>query len=202
MISKAASTISAWLLSSGAISEKDRSLYEYAAYSFIFSLAPLVIVAIIGSIIGMLAEGIILILPFMFIRKFSGGYHLKSSRICFVTSTLVIILFLLLVEYIISENLINYFAPFVIACTIQIYIISPIGSDARQLSLQELLVFRKIARIIVIAIACIFLLAYVLSLNTFAICIGGGIALTAVLQWPCMVKNVANIYSVSYITAD
>ena len=147
------------------------------------------IVAIIGSILGMLAEGIILILPFMFIRKFSGGYHLKSSRICFVTSTLVIILFLLLVEYIISENLINYFAPFVIACTIQIYIISPIGSDARQLSLQELLVFRKIARIIVIAIACIFLLAYVLSLNTFAICIGGGIALTAVLQWPCMVKK-------------
>jgi len=87
MISKAASTISEWLLSSGAISEKDRSLYEYAAYSFIFSLAPLVIVAIIGSILGMLAEGIILILPFMFIRKFSGGYHLKSSRICFVTST-------------------------------------------------------------------------------------------------------------------
>lgn len=161
MISKAASTISEWLLSSGAISEKDRSLYEYAAYSFIFSLVPLVIVAIIGSILGMLAEGIILILPFMFIRKFSGGYHLKSSRICFVTSTLVIILFLLLVEYIISENLINYFAPFVIACTIQIYIISPIGSDARQLSLQELLVFRKIARIIVIAIACIFLLAEV-----------------------------------------
>ena len=62
MISKAASTISEWLLSSGAISEKDRSLYEYAAYSFIFSLVPLVIVAIIGSILGMLAEGIILIL--------------------------------------------------------------------------------------------------------------------------------------------
>ena len=43
MISKAASTISEWLLSSGAISEKDRSLYEYAAYSFIFSLVPLAI---------------------------------------------------------------------------------------------------------------------------------------------------------------
>ncbi len=188
MISSISSKLVKWLLKAEAISQQDKELYEYAAYSFLFSFMPLVLVMIVGGLLGMFFEGIALILPFMLIRKFSGGYHLKSSRICFVTSTHVIILFLILVEYIISENLINYFAPFVIACTVQIYIISPIGSGARQLSLQELLVFRKIARIIVIAIACIFLLAYVLSLNTFSICIGGGIALTAVLQWPCMVK--------------
>ena len=48
------SIIVKWLLHAGVISENDRELYEYAAYSFLFSLLPLVLVMLLGCASGML----------------------------------------------------------------------------------------------------------------------------------------------------
>ena len=93
MITKMSSAIAKWLLHAGAISESDRELYEYAAYSFLFSLLPLCLIVILGCITGMVIEGLLMILPFMLIRKFSGGFHLKSPGICLVSSTLLLSVF-------------------------------------------------------------------------------------------------------------
>ena len=41
----------------------------------------------------MVVEGLLMILPFMLIRKFSGGFHLKSSTVCLVSSTLLLSFF-------------------------------------------------------------------------------------------------------------
>lgn len=186
MISKAASKISEWLLASGAISEKDKSLYEYAAYSFIFSLVPLVNVAIISSIFKMFAEGIILILPFMFIRKFSGGFHLKSSAICFVSSTLLISTFLFIIRTIDTKIEIIVFNLAVIISTVQIFICSPISNEARTLTEKEYVVFKKVARIMAIVFFMLYAMLLGLGQNTFSTSIGAGIILTALLQVPCL----------------
>lgn len=95
MIRKASIAISKWLLNTGAISEDDKELYEYAAYSFLFSLLPLCLVIIIGCAVNMVIEGILMVIPFMLIRKFSGGFHLNSSAVCFVSSTALLSLFII-----------------------------------------------------------------------------------------------------------
>lgn len=59
MIRKASIAISKWLLNTGAIYEDDKELYEYAAYSFLFSLLPLCLVIIIGCAVNMVIEGIL-----------------------------------------------------------------------------------------------------------------------------------------------
>ena len=99
MITKMSSAIAKWLLHAGAISESDRELYEYAAYSFLFSLLPLCLIVILGCITGMVIEGLLMILPFMLIRKFSGGFHLKSPGICLLSSTLLLSAFLFIIRF-------------------------------------------------------------------------------------------------------
>ncbi|MGM9946680.1 accessory gene regulator B family protein, partial [Floccifex sp.] len=90
-----------WMIDMQAITEEDRELYEYAAYSFFITMAPLMLVILFGSFMGFLVESIVFIIPFMAIRKFSGGYHMKSPITCFVISC-----FLLLFCIILSYNLI------------------------------------------------------------------------------------------------
>lgn len=130
MITRVSAMFTKWLLNSGAISENDRELYEYAAYSFLFSLLPLCLVVILGCITGMVIEGILMIFPFMLIRKFSGGFHLKSSTICLISSTLLLSFFLLLIKVVTTEARIVLFTCFVFASTIQIFLCSPIDNEA------------------------------------------------------------------------
>ena len=81
------SELTDWLIHNRAISSDDKELYEYAIYSFIISTVPLVIFLVISGIIGMFPEGFLIIMPFMVIRKFGGGYHAKHAYICMIMST-------------------------------------------------------------------------------------------------------------------
>ena len=78
-----------WLLKTGAISQQDADVYEYGIYSFLFSLLPFALVLILTVPLGMVTEGFLLIVPFFFLRKFTGGF--QSALPCSVTSTLLLL---------------------------------------------------------------------------------------------------------------
>ena len=185
MITKMSSAIAKWLLHAGAISESDRELYEYAAYSFLFSLLPLCLIVILGCITGMVIEGLLMILPFMLIRKFSGGFHLKSPGICLVSSTLLLSVFLFIIRLVIDEQQMILFSCFVIASALQIFLCSPIDNDARKLNEKERLVFQKIARNMSTMFLVVYILLLLLGQLRFSVPVGAGILLTAFLQVPC-----------------
>lgn len=185
MITKMSSAIVKWLLHAGAISESDKELYEYAAYSFLFSLLPLCLVVILGCITGMVIEGLLMILPFMLIRKFSGGFHLKSPGICLLSSTLLLSAFLFIIRLVIDKHQSVLFTCFVGASTLQIFLCSPIDNDVRKLNEKERLVFKKIARIMSAMFLVVYLLLLLLGLLRFSVPVGAGILLTALLQVPC-----------------
>ena len=144
-----AKKITQWLLKTGAIAEREEELYEYAVFSFLFSLFPLCLVMIIGGISGMFIEGILMILPFMMIRKFSGGYHLNSSVVCFISSTLLLSTSLALIGLINSLGSYDVLLCAAVMNALQIFVYSPIDSKKRKLSKKEQEVFREIARLMV-----------------------------------------------------
>lgn len=192
MISKASKHIVKWLLHTGAISIEDRELYEYAAYSFLFEFIPFILVSAIGVILGMFIEGMLMILPFILIRKFSGGFHLDSAAICLVLSTLLLFLLLIFAKYITTHNYIILYSLLVVGFSAQIFILSPIDSAARKISSTQRIVFRKIARIILIIVCTIYFVLYALGLENAASSIGAGIILTGILQLPCIVVKTSN----------
>lgn len=179
------SAIARWLLHAGAISDNDRELYEYAAYSFLFSLLPLCLVVLLGCITGMIIEGLFMILPFMLIRKFSGGFHLKSPGICLLSSTLLLSAFLFLIRLVVDKQPMIFFTFLVAASALQIFLCSPIDNNARKLNEKERLVFKKIARIMSAMFLVVYLLLLLLGQLRFSVPVGAGILLTALLQVPC-----------------
>ena len=123
--------------------------------------------------------------PQTMIRKFSGGFHLKSSTICLVSSTLLLSLFLLIIKTLTTKENIIIFTCFVIASSIQIFLCSPIDNEARKLNEREFSVFKKVAR----TMSAMFLILYIVLLSfgqmRFATPVGAGNILTASLQIPC-----------------
>ena len=104
MIAKIAAAVSEWLVAQGAVTDKDKKLFAYAVYSFLFGMMPIFIIVILGLFFNMVLEGLLLITPFMLLRKFSGGYHLKSSIVCTITSTSLLLISLLAVRITSNHN--------------------------------------------------------------------------------------------------
>ena len=84
-------TLVKWLLKTGAISQQDADVYEYGVYSFLFSCIPFGLVLVLSIPLDMAWEGVLLIIPFFFLRKFTGGFHFQSALPCLVTSTLLLL---------------------------------------------------------------------------------------------------------------
>lgn len=184
-----------WLLKTGAISQQDADVYEYGIYSFLFSLLPFALVLILTVPLGMVTEGFLLIVPFFFLRKFTGGFHFQSALPCLVTSTLLLLASLAGIKALLSKPplLAVYLAVYL--SLIPIFLLSPIDSINRKLSSKEQRVFHRIA----IGLGCFFVALFTLlmgfELYRIAVPIGGGVVLTALLQLPCLPGEIRRIQS-------
>ena len=91
------SVIAKWLQTSGAISASDLKLYSYGIYTFLLSVFPVAAAVIVGLFVNMVPQSVVMILPFILLRKFSGGFHLKSSVACTFSSFALLSLFLYMI---------------------------------------------------------------------------------------------------------
>lgn len=182
MIQELSSAVAKWMEQEGAISGEDKDLFSYALYSLLFGLLPLLIVAMLGIAFGMLREGLLLSVPFMLIRKFSGGYHLNSPRLCVICSAVLLALAMKFIQVIVWGNYKELLTILVILSTICICTFSPVDNSFRKLTIKEKKTFRKIACVLSI----ISLIGYVIMCekipNQYAVAFGVGIILVAMLQ--------------------
>ena len=78
---KCTDTVVDWMIRCNVINEADKELYKYALHSLLLLVSPLILAGGIGFGLGSVKHGVALIFPFMFLRKFSGGYHAKKLRL-------------------------------------------------------------------------------------------------------------------------
>lgn len=186
MIKRIAAVTAKWLLRAGAISASDVELYEYGIYSFLFTLCPLGLVLVISLFLNMAVEGILLIIPFISIRKFCGGFHFQSSVLCGIVSTAVLTGFLLAIRLILQTGSYGWWALALALSVVQIAVFSPIDSEGRRLTLNEKNVFKKIAIALsfITLIVCAVLAAF--HQMWASVSVGSGMILSAALQFPCL----------------
>ena len=67
--------ISQWLADENVIEQKDKGLYEYALISVLITICPFIAALVIGSLMGMIKEAVLLIIPFMITSAESADYH-------------------------------------------------------------------------------------------------------------------------------
>lgn len=79
---------------------------------------------------GLIVEGIVLIIPFMIIRTFSGGTHSKSPGRCFVISAGILIILLVMSKMISNSLLLSII---MLGACISLIVCSPIENENKQL---------------------------------------------------------------------
>lgn len=184
--------VAEWLLKHGAISVNEKELYEYSIYSFLFTLTPLFLVLMVSIPLNMAVEGILLITPFIFLRKFAGGFHFQTPLPCIIVSTLVLLGCLLENRIILEYGSFIIHALLVYASIVPICILSPIDSENRQLSAKEKSAFHRIANVLATINAALYSLLLILRTVEIAIPLGTGMILTALLQLPCLFEHQKN----------
>lgn len=179
-----AGAVVSWLIRHEAIEEGNRELYEYASYCFLLGMAPLVYAVIIGILMGELKASIVLVLPFMFIRKLSGGFHLENEWACLMSSCLLLYICLLATIYIQYDILFSFI---VLLAVFSLIFFSPIDSENRKLEVEEKKLRKKETMIISLFFYLVHIGLVCLNWKRYAVCVGVGILLTAALQLPCII---------------
>lgn len=183
MIEKSTVKIADWLIRCQVITEEDRELYEYAIYSIFLTISPLFLVIVFGYLFDAVWQSVLIILPFVVVRKFSGGYHAKKASICLISSSLLLVLCIILSFYVECNLLLLFIA---ILSAVSLMHFSPIESENRLLSRDEQVYYKKITAIIVISFVIVDLLLFLFRVYPCVVCISIGLILSAGLQYPCI----------------
>ena len=133
-------------------------------------------------------KSILFIIPYVSIRTFSGGFHFKSAKLCFLVTNMILFFSLIITKKMICIGRSTIFLVLILLASLTVFLLSPIDSDARKLTSSETSAFRRVARYLVIAFLAIDLVLYCLGIFSAAYPIGMGIALTAALQLPCCIR--------------
>lgn len=175
--------ITSWLIEADAIEDRDRELYEYAIYSMLITISPLLLVLVIGIGMGTVVEGVILILPFMCIRKFSGGYHANNPWVCFISSCVILVFCMWIATHLEYSYWITAITT---GCVVSLCMNSPIDSEHKRLDDMEKRSYKKTAIILSGIFFIIHCTCGFTGLGKIANCLAVGICLTAILQLPCL----------------
>ena len=183
---KCAEAVAVWLVRCQVIEEQEKELYCYAMESFVMFWSPMILALLLGTIMGRVKEGILVIIPFMMIRKFSGGYHAKNLWICLTCSSLLLFL-CILISCSLSANTVLMLAT--LAASLNLIIFSPIDHENKVLSIKERKVYQNVTGILTCSLYGVVMIMKYNGLRNEAVCISVGILLTAGLQVPCIEKK-------------
>lgn len=178
-----------WLIHCKVIDETEKALYEYALHSFFLLMMPFILAGTIGFCMGMFKHGIVIILPFVILRKFSGGYHAKKMSICMIGSGCLLYLCMMLSKYIKCSWT---FAAITAAASLSLILASPIDSESRRLDEDEK---KRYKTVTIVCVIIFWLLNSILCLTgkqIYAMDLSIGLLLTAGLQIPCIIKRLVN----------
>jgi len=184
---KCADIVVNWMIRNHAIDETDRELYIYAVESFIILLLPLVYAGTIGYLVGNMRQGILVVLPFMLLRKYCGGYHSKSFIVCTILSSLLLLLCIVLA---IRINFNWQVLLMTVAASVSLTIWSPIDNESRLLDKEEKYRYKRKTVYWLLVIWMVNIMVYILEQYSYVMAFCVGILLTASLQLPCIVKKI------------
>lgn len=142
--------------------EDERSVIQFGIGILLSKTLNLITEIIIGCLFSMLLETVIFLLAFSFLRSYAGGFHASSSLKCYISSSAVMAVALIVVKYVDMSFINVIFALFgMVVCLI----FAPIESKNKPLDEVEKTVYRKRVLIILFLILSVMICSYFLHIN-------------------------------------
>ena len=138
----------------------------------------LVIVILVGLLFGCFVESVSFSVFFSTIRSYAGGYHAPTRTRCFLQSLLVFLFSIGAIKLsLLSNYLLIFTLTLFLASSVYIWKTAPIANENKSLDENELVIFRKKTRIIIILDAFCSLFFYIIALPNIS-----GAAMIAVVM--------------------
>lgn len=152
----------------------------------IMSVVPFFLLMAIGGMMGKLKLSIVLILPFISLRKYSGGFHAKHTWTCLLGSSVLLFWCFEIAEKIQCGIKLN---SAIILAIFSLIICSPIDSENRRLQKEEKRRYKRTAGLIAVIFLGLYIFLIICRAEQYAVYIAVGVILAAVLQIPCMLQR-------------
>lgn len=154
--------ISAFVCGTDCAEEDERSVIEFGIGILFSKMLNLITEMIIGCLFSMLLETVIFLLAFSFLRSYAGGFHASSSLKCYISSSAVMVIDLLIIRYA-DMSIVNI--AFALFGTVSCLIFAPAESKNKPLDEVEKKEYRKRALIILFLILFVMTCSYFLHIN-------------------------------------
>lgn len=141
MISSAANNITNYLICKKVIKDDDREIYQYGFEQVFSSLLNIATMLLLGIILGKIYQSLVLILSFMALRSYSGGYHANTPLHCYLLTVMSISAALSIMKFITIDRFICL--GLLVLSSVVILLLSPIGSKNKPLDEIEKIIYRK-----------------------------------------------------------
>lgn len=169
MISSAANNITNYLICEKVIKDDDREIYQYGFEQVFSSLLNLATMLLLGIILGKIYQSLVLILSFMALRSYSGGYHANTPLHCYLLTVMSISAALSIMKFITIDRFICL--GLLVLSSVVILLLSPIGSKNKPLDEIEKIIYRKKTIIVWSVETCVAIVFIILDITEIHIAI-------------------------------
>lgn len=159
MIYKLSLTIVSQLSKKGHVLEEDKEVVTYGLFSLLFNSYCTLFCLFLGAFLHCFSKAIIFLLSFLFIKKYSGGFHASSEGKCMLISSIGITVSLILVK-LCTINIKIHCLFLIIALILSVFIMcfSPIESKNKPLEDENKKKYKNFSIIRILAIVCLILM--------------------------------------------
>lgn len=169
MISSAANNITNYLICKKVIKDDDREIYQYGFEQVFSSLLNIATMLLLGIILGKIYQSLVLILSFMALRSYSGGYHANTPLQCYLLTVMSISATLSIMKFITIDRFICW--GLLVLSSVVILLLSPIGSKNKPLDEIEKIIYRKKTIIVWSVETCVAIVFIILDITEIHIAI-------------------------------
>lgn len=169
MISSAANNITNYLICEKVIKDDDREIYQYGFEQVFSSLLNIATMLLLGIILGKIYQSLVLILSFMALRSYSGGYHANTPLHCYLLTVMSISATLSIMKFITIDRFICL--GLLVLSSVVILLLSPIGSQNKPLDEIEKIIYRKKTIIVWSVETCVAIVFIILDITEIHIAI-------------------------------
>ena len=191
MVENLSRHITLLLIKSGILKDDDIELYIYAIQYLFLIINPTIIFTIYCIATDNTLIGLIEVLVFLLIRKYSGGYHCQSSTACLIFSVIVLIMMAWL-SSVLKTSLFLFIA--LIIADIELVIKGPIISINHSVSDSEKEYYHKCLATILLLLNILIVITSLLLLYHISSCISIVIIFCFLLHILCITKKNRKLY--------
>lgn len=169
MFARTAEIITQKLQKNNTVTSEQYDLCRFGFQQGLTILLNLLTTICIGVIMGEFWQSVLFMIAYAPLRSFAGGYHAKTSILCYVYSILMMITVLFAIKLPLFNDFICIIA-FLVSCVI-IAILSPVEDSNKPLDYVEIKVYRKRTLVIISIESMFFIISYFFNWKNVVICI-------------------------------